>query len=66
MIFADVKANKSNKKQKIWWLYLSDFYKKYLPSKFETKCKRGMCFPFDFGWYSIILILFVKKRGGGV
>ena len=26
----DVKANKNNKKKKIWWLYLTNFYKKYL------------------------------------
>ena len=27
MISADVKANKNNKKYKIWWLYLTNFYK---------------------------------------
>ena len=30
MISADVKANKNNKKQKIWWLYLINFCKTYL------------------------------------
>ena len=25
----DVNANRSNKKQNIWWLYLTNFYKKY-------------------------------------
>ena len=30
MISADVKANQNNKKQKIWWLYLTNFFKMYL------------------------------------
>ena len=44
MISADVKANKNNKKQKIWGLYLTIFYKKYLqnlkwtiPQKIQTR-----------------------------
>ena len=32
MISANVKVNKNNKKQIIWWLYLTHSYKK-LPSK---------------------------------
>ena len=35
MIPADVKANKN---KKIWWLYLRDFNKKYLPNlKYNVK-----------------------------
>ena len=30
MISADVKPNQNNKKEKVWWLYLTNFYKKYL------------------------------------
>ena len=29
MISVDVKADKNNKKQKMWWLYFTIFYKKY-------------------------------------
>ena len=36
-----------------------------VPSKLEIQCKKGMHFSFDFGWYSIILILFVKNKGLG-
>ena len=36
MISADVKANKSNKKQKIWCLYLTNFYKD-APSELEIQ-----------------------------
>ena len=35
MISADVKAN--IKQQKIWLVYLTDFYKKYIPSKLEIQ-----------------------------
>ena len=39
MISADVKANKNNnKKKKIWWLYLTNFYKKYFQNlKYKVK-----------------------------
>ena len=30
MISADVKDNKNKKKQQIWWLYISNVYKKHL------------------------------------
>ena len=30
MISAGVKPNKNNKKEKVWWLYPTNFYKKYL------------------------------------
>ena len=33
----NVKANKNNKKWKIWWLYLTNFYKTYIPSKLELQ-----------------------------
>ena len=29
-ISADIKASKNNKKQKTWWLYLTNFYKMYV------------------------------------
>ena len=47
MISADVKANKNNKRQKIWWLcsYLTNFCKKYIPLKLEIQYKKkGMYF----------------------
>ena len=38
MIPADVKDNKNKKKLKIWWLYLTNFYKKYLQNlKYNVK-----------------------------
>ena len=46
------------------WMYLLNFYKKYIASKLEIQCKNGMFF-FDFGWCSVlsILILSIKNRG---
>ena len=44
-----LKANKNNNKQKIWWLYLTNFYIQIF------LCKEGMYFSFDFGLYSIYL-----------
>ena len=64
MISADVKANKNNNKQKIWWLYLTNFYKRYLQNlKYNVKrvCILRLIL---FGILSI-LILSVKYRGGG-
>ena len=34
-------------------IYVTNFYKKYLPSKLEIQYERGMYFSIDFGWYSI-------------
>ena len=65
MISADVKANKNNNKQKIWWLYLTNFYKRYLQNlKYNVKrvCILRLIL---FGILSI-LILSVKYRGGGL
>ena len=32
------------------------YYEKYLQNfKFKKKCKKGLYFSFDFGWYSIHL-----------
>ena len=52
MISADVKTNKNNKKKKIWWLYLTHFYKTYLQNLKQILV----------GILSI-LILSVKNRG---
>ena len=46
MISADIKANKNNNKLKIWWLYLTNFYKKQEPSKHE----KGHAFFVRFFW----------------
>ena len=62
MISADAKANKNNNKQKIWWLYLTNFYKRYLQNlKYNVKrvCILRLIL---FGILSI-LILSVKYRG---
>ena len=40
MISADVTANKNKKKQKIWWLYLTNFCINWLPSKLEMGYSR--------------------------
>ena len=38
MISANVKDNKTTKNKKIWWLYLTNFYKKYLQNlKYNVK-----------------------------
>ena len=38
MVTADIKASKNNKKYKIWWLYLTNFYKKFLQNlKYNLK-----------------------------
>ena len=50
MISADVKANKNKKNQKIWWLYISNVYKKHLRN---LKCNvKGNAF-------------FISQRRGG-
>ena len=53
MIFADVKANKNNKKKKIWLLCSLTNFKIAIPSKLEIQYKRGMYFSFGFGWYTV-------------
>ena len=65
MISADVKANKNNKKYKIWWLILQR-------STFKTRntIKMGCIFHSILVGTPFILILFVKSRrvrgrGGG-
>ena len=48
---ADVRANKN--KKEIWWLHLTNFYKKY-PQNLKYNVKKvAMHFSFDLGWYSI-------------
>ena len=63
MISADVKANKNNKKQKIWGVYLTSFYKMYVQSKHEIQYKRGMYFSSDFSWYSIHFDIVRSEQG---
>ena len=57
MISADVKANKNNKKYKIWWLILQR-------STFKTRntIKMGCIFHSILVGTPFILILFVKSR----
>ena len=62
MILADVKANKNNKKQRIWQLYLTNFYKKYDIFKFSY-VKRACTFHLISACILSILILTVKNRG---
>ena len=61
IISADVKAHK-NKKYKIWWLCLSNFYKKYLQNLKYIE-KNGIYFSFDFGWCCVHLD--IAHQGGG-
>ena len=64
MIPADVKANKNKMNFYIWWLHLTNFYKKYLENlKYNVKkvCSLHLIF---VGILSI-LILSVKNRDGG-
>ena len=59
----NVKANKNNKRNNVWWLYLAQiFVRSTLPSKLEIQCKKGIYFLFDFGWYSKQK----KKKEGGL
>ena len=62
IIPADVKANKNQKKWKIWWLYLANFYKKYLQ---DLKCsvKKVCTFHLILAGIQSILISSVKSRG---
>ena len=43
MIPPDVTGSKNKKKQIIWWLYLTDFYKKYLQN-LKCNVKRHVFF----------------------
>ena len=63
MISAGVKANKNNKKKKIWWLYFTISCKEYFQNmKYNVK---GTCiFQFILVGVLPILILSVKNRGG--
>ena len=61
---ADVKDNKNKKRLKIWWLYITNFYKKYLQNlKYNVKSYVLsiwfwlVFYPF---WY------FLLRTGGGV
>ena len=57
MISADVKDNKNNKNKRSRWLYLTNFYKKYLQNwKHNVK---------KFGKYSIHLDIFRYEHGVG-
>ena len=67
MVPADVKANKnSNKKQKICWLYFTNFYKNYFQNLKYNVQKECIFHLLVVGILSI-LILYVKNRdrGGG-
>ena len=59
-----------NEEMKKLVVYLINFYKKYIPSKLEIHCKKGMYISFNFDWYSILLdhclLRSVKNREVGV
>ena len=65
MISADVKSYKNNKIWKIWWLYLTNSFKKYLQNLVKYIVKR-VCI-FHLIWVGIlsILIFSIKNRGIG-
>ena len=54
MISADVKANIKQQELKDLVGVSYEFLLE-VPSKLEMQCHNGMCFSFDFGWYSIHL-----------
>ena len=63
MISAGWKANIKQKK-KIWWLqlainYLTNFCKKYIPSKLEMQCKESGQFSFVF----LVKLMACLKQG---
>ena len=58
----DVKANKNNKKWNILWLYLTNFYKKYLQN-LKYNAKKACIFHLILVCVLSILILSIKNRG---
>ena len=64
MISANVKPNKNNKKWKIWWLYLTHFYKKHLQN-LKYNVKRAYIFHLNLVGILSILILSIKNMGRG-
>ena len=60
MIPADVKANKN---KRIWWLYLTNFYKKYLQN-LKYIVKKVFIFHLILVGILSILPLSIKNRGG--
>ena len=65
MIPADVEANKnSNKKQKICWLYFTNFYKNYFQN-LKYNVKKECIFHLLVVGILSILILSVKNRNSG-
>ena len=62
MISADVKTYKNNKNQKIWWLYLTNFYKKYFQNLKKYNVKTTCAFHLILvGILSILIQLPVPK-----
>ena len=63
-ICPDVKANKKQQEIKIWWLYCTNFYKKYLEN-LKHNVKRVCIFHLILVGILSILILSVKNKGVG-
>ena len=61
-ISAHVKANKNNKKLKIWWLYLTNFEKMYVQN-FKYNIKEACIFRLILVSILSISIFFVESRG---
>ena len=61
MIFADVKAMQSNKKEETGGCIFELLLK--VPSKRDIQCKKSVYFSFNFGWYSIQLDYYPLRTG---